>query len=315
MKIKTPYYNWRAFNFGSITLCMIMRDDEKTIDRCLDSVKGLVNEIIIVDTGSRDDSVQRARTHGARVLCDPWQDDFARPRNIGIREATGSWILILDPDEIISRRDHHELKTLTATQSFDSFWLTTRNYGPYTYRMDYKFVPKGGDPLGRYEGYVPSTKTRFFRNSCGIRFEGCWHELADWYIRRNKLRQGSSPVPVHHWTHEISQKTGVDKKAFYLKMGEKKVREWPWHGQARWELATAEMTSGYRARACRSLATAFSLGFNRTDSYYSIAKCQRLLGNKELGDLAFEKGVCHQYPALTHINPNKKPLSKLTDRL
>jgi len=315
MKIKTPHYNWQLYNFGSISLCMIMRNNAKVLPRCLNSVMGLVKEIIIVDTGSTDDSIAIARSYGARVYTDPWQDDFARPRNIGIEQATGQWILIMDPDEIIKKEHHQEIKWLTTTKRFDAYWLTTYNYGPFTYRLDYKFVPKGGDPLGRYEGYVPSTKTRFFKNGLGIRFEGCWHELADWYIRRNKLKQGSSPIPIHHWTHEISQKSGAEKKEFYLKMGEKKVREWPKHGQARWELATAEMAAGYRARACKTLSIAFKLGFNRLDSYYSISKCQKLLGNKEISDLAFEKGVCKQYPSLTHINPDKKPLSVLLDRL
>ena len=292
-----------------------MKDNASVLPRSLSSVMGLVNEIIIVDTGSKDNSIEIAKSYGARVLTDPWQDDFARPRNIGIENARCNWILIMDPDEILLPKDHNDLKWLTRSKKFDSFWLTTRNYGPFTYRMDYKLIPKGDDPLGKYEGYVPSTKTRFFKNGLGIRFEGCWHELADWYIRRYKLKQGSSPIAIHHWTHEISQKSGAEKKAFYLKMGEKKVREWPKHGQARWELATAEMSAGHRARASKSLATAFRLGFDRTDSYYSISKCQRLLGNKETSDLAFEKGVCKQYPALTHINPDRRPLAVLLDRV
>ena len=315
MKIKTPRYNWQTYKFGSISLCMIMRDNANVLPRCLASVWGLVNEVIIVDTGSVDNSIEIAKSYGAEVLRDPWQDDFARPRNIGIEKATGAWILIMDPDEMLLQKDHIDVKWLTRAKNFDAFWLTTRNYGPVNYRMDYKFAGIEPDPLGRFEGYVPSTKTRFFKNGLGIHFEGCWHELADWYIRRNKLRQGSSPIPIHHWTHEISQASGIEKKAFYLKMGEKKVREWPKHGQARWELATAEMAAGYRARACRTLATAFRLGFNRTDSYYSISKCQKLLGNKEIADLAFEKGVCHQYPTLTHIDADKKPMSVLLDKL
>lgn len=315
MKISTPKYAWQSYKFGSISLCMIMRDNAKTLTRCLSSVAALVNEIIIVDTGSKDNSINIAKSFGARVLTDPWQDDFARPRNIGIEQARGNWILIMDPDEMLLQKDHNDLKWLTRTESFDAFWLTTRNYGPFTFRMDYKRIPKDQDPLGKYEGYVPSTKTRFFKNGYGIRFEGCYHELCDWYIRRYKLRQGSSPISIHHWTHEISQETGAHKKAFYLKMGEKKVREWPKHGQARWELATSQMAAGLRAEACGSLAEAFRLGFHRTDSYYSIAKCQRLLNNKEMGDFAFEKGVCSQYPALTHINVNKKPLSVLIDAL
>ncbi len=315
MKITTPRFAWQAYNFGSITLCMIMRDNAKVLPRCLSSVHGLVNEIIIIDTGSVDNSIEIAESYGAKIVKDPWQDDFARPRNIGIEKATGAWILIMDPDEILLQKDHMDLMWLTRDENFDSFWLTTRNYGPMNYRLDYKMTGLEPDPLGKYPGYVPSTKTRFFRNGLGIRFEGCYHELADWYIRRNKLRQGSTPIPIHHWTHEISQATGIEKKAFYLKLGLKKVQEWPKHGQARWELATAEMAAGYRADACRSLKEAFRLGFNRTDSYYSISKCQKLLGNKEKSDLAFEKGVCKQYPSLTHINPDKRPLSVLIDTL
>jgi len=315
MKIKTPRYNWQAYKFGSISLCMIMRDAAKTLPRCLDSVQGLVDEIIIVDTGSLDNSIDIARAYGARVFNDPWQDDFARPRNIGIQQATKSWILILDPDEIITRQHHPAIKMLTRAKNFDAFWLTTRNYGQANYRIDYKFTRNEPDPLGLYPGYVPSTKTRFFRNGLGIQFEGCWHELADWYIKRNKLRQGSTPIPVHHWTHEIAQGSGIEKKRFYLKMGLKKVKEWPQKGQAWWELATSQMAAGWREEACKSLAHAFQLGFFRTDSYYSISKCQTLLGDKELSDLAFEKGMCHQYPSLTHIDQNKKPMSALLSKL
>ena len=311
MKIKTPYYNWQSHNFGSISLCMIMRNEAKVLARCLNSVRGLVNDVTICDTGSVDRSVEIAKQFGCKVFFDPWQDDFSRPRNISIAAAKSDWILILDPDEIISREHHQDIKWLTRSLEFHAFWLTTYNYGPQSFRMDYKNIPKSEDPLGKFPGYVPSTKTRFFRNGYGIRFEGCWHELADWYIRRNKLKQGSSPIPIHHWTGEISQKSSAEKKAFYLKMGEKKVREWPNHPQARWELATAEMNAGYRERASRTLAKAWRLGFNRQDMYYNLAKCQRLIGNKEKGDLAFEKGVCVQYPALTHVNPNKKPMEVL----
>ncbi|MCK4248269.1 MAG: glycosyltransferase, partial [Candidatus Omnitrophica bacterium] len=75
---------WQKKLGDTISLCMIMRNEEKHLARCLKSVKGLVDEIIICDTGSTDKSIQIARAHGARVFQDPWQDDFARPRNIAI---------------------------------------------------------------------------------------------------------------------------------------------------------------------------------------------------------------------------------------
>ncbi len=84
MKITTPKYNWQAYKFGSISLCMIMKNEEKRLRRCLDSVVGLVDEIVIVDTGSTDSSIQIAESYGARIFHDPWQDDFSRPRNIAL---------------------------------------------------------------------------------------------------------------------------------------------------------------------------------------------------------------------------------------
>jgi len=313
MKIRTPKHDWQSHKFGSISLCMIMRDEEAVLARCLDSVQGLVDEIIIVDTGSKDRSVEIAKSYGAQVYFDPWQDDFSRPRNIGLEKARGQWILVMDPDEVLKREHHHDMKWLTRAKNFDAFWITTYNYGPYTYKMDYKFVPTGGDPLGKYEGYTPSTKTRFFKNGLGIKFTGCWHELVDYYIKQNKLRQGSSPIPVHHWIHEISQKSREDKKDFYLAMGEKKIREQPNDGQAHWELATAEMIAGLRDRAIKNIIKAYKLGFNVLPQYYALSRCQRLQGHNDKADLSFEKGVCAQYPALTHIDPEKRPLKVMID--
>jgi len=315
MKIKTPKYDWQNYNFGSISLCMIMKNEAKVLARCLDSIVGLVDEIIIVDTGSKDDSIKIAELYGAQVIRDPWQEDFARPRNIGIEKAQGQWILIIDPDETISRKNHVDIKWLTRNKRHVAFWLTTQNYGPYAGQANYHRILKGKDPLGLYPGYIPSTKTRFFKNGLGIRFEGCWHELVDWYLTRKKLPIAQTNIPIHHWVHEFSQASPIEKKTFYLKLGEKKVREWPKHGQARWELAVAEMINGLRGRASHSIAEAFRLGFGGKDQYLAMGRCQKLLNQKEKADLAFEKSACCLYPALTHIDPAKKPLAALLNGL
>jgi glycosyltransferase involved in cell wall biosynthesis len=70
-----------------ISLCMIVRDEAAMIDACLASVKGLVSEMIVVDTGSRDDTRERARRAGAKVFDAPWRDDFAWARNESIARA------------------------------------------------------------------------------------------------------------------------------------------------------------------------------------------------------------------------------------
>jgi len=82
-----------------ICLCVIARDEAPRIGRLLDSVAGLVDEAVVADTGSHDDTVAIARARGARVIELPWADDFARARNACLDAAAADWHLVLDADE------------------------------------------------------------------------------------------------------------------------------------------------------------------------------------------------------------------------
>ena len=82
-----------------ISACYIVKDAAEDLRRSLESVKGHVDEIIVVDTGSADSTVEVAKEFGAKVFHEPWQDDFATPRNVALREASGDWIVFLDADE------------------------------------------------------------------------------------------------------------------------------------------------------------------------------------------------------------------------
>lgn len=94
-----------------ITLCMIVRDEEADLPACLESVKGVVDEICIVDTGSTDRTVAIAEGYGARVEHFTWCDDFSAARNVSLAMAQGGWILVLDADEILGSQDTR--RTLT----------------------------------------------------------------------------------------------------------------------------------------------------------------------------------------------------------
>jgi tetratricopeptide (TPR) repeat protein len=88
-------------NSSNISLCMIVRDEAIMLPRCLKSVQGLVHEMIVVDTGSIDRTVEIAQQFGAAVYRHPWKDDFADARNASLRHAQGDWILVLDADETL----------------------------------------------------------------------------------------------------------------------------------------------------------------------------------------------------------------------
>ena len=81
-----------------LSLCMIARDEAAFLDQCLGSVRGLVDQIVVVDTGSTDDTAQVARRHGALVLEHAWQGNFSLARNFGLEQASGDWVLVLDCD-------------------------------------------------------------------------------------------------------------------------------------------------------------------------------------------------------------------------
>ena len=82
-----------------LSLSMIVRDEAERIEACLASVKDLVDEMVVVDTGSKDDTVQRATTAGARVEHLSWPGDFAPARNAALTMVKGDWVLVLDADE------------------------------------------------------------------------------------------------------------------------------------------------------------------------------------------------------------------------
>jgi tetratricopeptide (TPR) repeat protein len=84
-----------------ISLCMIVRDEAATLARALESAQGAVGEIVVVDTGSGDDTVAIAQSYGAKVFHFDWINDFAAARNESLRQATGDWVLVLDADEVL----------------------------------------------------------------------------------------------------------------------------------------------------------------------------------------------------------------------
>jgi glycosyltransferase involved in cell wall biosynthesis/Flp pilus assembly protein TadD len=84
-----------------VSLSMIVKNEEADLARCLDSVKGLVDEIVIVDTGSTDRTIEIARSYGATVHHFDWVDDFSAARNFALDHVTGEWVLHLDGDEVV----------------------------------------------------------------------------------------------------------------------------------------------------------------------------------------------------------------------
>jgi tetratricopeptide (TPR) repeat protein len=143
----------------SVSLCLITRDEARNLPRVVESARGLATEIVVVDTGSVDETVRIARRLKARVDCIPWEDDFAAARNHSLSLATGDWVLVMDADDELERA------SLSALRS----WLTR---------------PPEVDLVGLYRRYPHpemqhdsvSIQPRLFRNHRGFRYDGAIHE-------------------------------------------------------------------------------------------------------------------------------------------
>ncbi len=141
-----------------ISLCMIVKNEEEFLTGCLESVKGVVDEIIIVDTGSTDRTVEIAREHGAKVYHYEWNDDFAAARNESLKHATCGWILVLDADERLDAGAGAVLKGVANANRPEAIYAAK--------------IVNYGVPGNETQHYFP----RFFPNHSGIRFEGLIHE-------------------------------------------------------------------------------------------------------------------------------------------
>ena len=97
---------------STLSLCMIVKNEEQDLPKCLRSVEPVVDEMIVVDTGSTDKTKEIAQAFGAKVYELEWPDSFAEARNYSISKASGQWILVMDADEVLSTRDYDKLARL-----------------------------------------------------------------------------------------------------------------------------------------------------------------------------------------------------------
>src|SRR5580692_5467909 len=108
----------------SLSVCLLTRDEAANLPRALNSVIGLAEEVIVADTGSRDDTVRVAKGLGARVIEHDWQDDFARGRDHALTAAKGDWILWLNPDEELLPASHNAVRqSMTDPRVFAFYGL------------------------------------------------------------------------------------------------------------------------------------------------------------------------------------------------
>ncbi|MEE2776579.1 MAG: glycosyltransferase [Acidobacteriota bacterium] len=149
-----------------VTAALIVRDEAEHLRACLQAAGPLVDEIVVVDTGSDDDSPAVAEAAGAHVIYDAWRDDFARPRNLGLEAATGDWILYLDADERVAA---------------EPGWRQ---------RLEAPDVLGARVAFRAASHLTPYTELRLFRSRPDLRFRGAIHETVVPDVEAVAAREG-----------------------------------------------------------------------------------------------------------------------------
>ncbi|MFJ3387587.1 MULTISPECIES: glycosyltransferase [unclassified Lysinibacillus] len=180
-----------------VSMCMIVKNEEEFLPGCLKSVQGIVDEIIIVDTGSTDSSIEIGKSFGAKVISHKWNNNFAEARNISLENAKGEWILILDADETLENIDRAILHKYIKESNVDILSLELVNYY--------------GDKIDENRIYTMA-QSRLFKNRLGFKFENSIHET----INLNDLDMDVHniqhlPIKIHHLGY-LTQVTEKKKK-------------------------------------------------------------------------------------------------------
>ena len=263
----------------TLSLCMIVRDEEAFLPRCLESVKNAVDEMIIVDTGSEDRTVEIAESYGAKVYRHPWRDSFSEARNYGLQFATGDWILQLDADERLEQEDIPLLRRLIGSDRYNGILVAIYNF------------PSGLSPSGRgLDGEISKFYyERVFRRG-KAHYEGIVHNQV---VLEGKRMP--SEIRLYHYGYNLSREKMQAKWDRTTKLLKRQIAQNPndafarfnlvrnYRSQGRFDLGIAEGKKALE-RLCRGEGKAESRkpkAESRLMIVYEMANCLLRKGEYE----------------------------------
>lgn len=172
-----------------ISACLIVKNEAVLLPRCLESIQSFVDEIIVVDTGSSDNTVEIAHGYGARVYHFTWINDFSAARNESLRYASSDWIFYIDADEIVDSASASKIRQVITRG--DIMAVTVR-----------QCIPQQTDNIATafYSEYC-----RLFRRHPAIRFEGTIHEQILPSVERLGGKVLRSDIVILHWAYAIDE--------------------------------------------------------------------------------------------------------------
>ena len=241
---------------------MIVKDEERFLETCLKGIKDFVDEIIVVDTGSKDKTKEIAEKFTSKIFDFKWQNDFSAARNFSLEKATSNWILVLDADEVLDDAGRAEILKLINTaenslKDFIGFKFDQRTYIP-TDPSSAVLTTDGSELSEQYKGYESSKLVRLFKNNQKIRFRNKVHELVEHSIKENAGELFESSVVLYHFSH-LKKNILHGKVKTYTELMWKQLEEDPKNPRYNRQVGLAFLENGRKDLAEKYLLRALKL--------------------------------------------------------
>ena len=273
----------------TVSLCMIVKNEEKNLSRCLNSIKNLVDEIIIVDTGSQDSTVDIAKKFGAIVKHFEWVEDFSLARNYSLSFATKEWILIMDADDEFNYENIDDFINLVNNSTIHGHYFKTLNYIGEKAEID----------------TVTNINIRLIRNNKNYHFEGKIHENIRGIKEKIDYKNFSiEDIVIYHYGYLKQTVVEKDKRKRNIAILEKEILSKPDKSIILFSLGNEYSAMGDYERAL----VYYDLAYEKVDfnmefaSKLMIRRISAFYNLKEI-DLALraiEEGII-RYPSFTDI--------------
>jgi glycosyltransferase involved in cell wall biosynthesis len=204
---------------ADISACMIVKNEQEYLEKCLKSIEELVGEIIIIDTGSSDKTKDIAKRFTDKIFDFKWTGDFSEARNFSIKKAIKKWVFVLDADEVVAKRDFGKIKEITENPEADAYYLILRDYSNETGRIDWKSSMNDDYEESKIAaGFTEAPVLRLFKNKKDYLFEGKIHETVQNSIKKAKGRVFMTDIVIHHFG-SLREKTKIlEKKDVYSEL-------------------------------------------------------------------------------------------------
>jgi glycosyltransferase involved in cell wall biosynthesis len=250
-----------SFHNVTVSLCMIVKNEQYNLGRAIESVRLIADEIVVVDAGSTDNSAQAAEALGAHVFHYSWNHNFSEARNFSLDHATKDWILVLDADETIAYRDLFYLKEIAQNTEFWGFALDQRDYTNLKILGGRNSRDDDYEESKPFKGWKEQQVVRFFRNLPKLRFCFPVYEIIEKAIKDNGGEFAYLDVPIHHYGRLAGFDEQRNKRKYYIEILKKHL--------------STELSNDERALTCTNLFSAYSFLGEHDTAYDYLVQAEK----------------------------------------